>query len=298
MIQIAIGLYGLDNWFSGDFAGVVDVVRMADENGIDQVTVTDHVIMGEHLENYPYGRFPMGLEHPWYEPLVVLGAFASATKRIRLSTGVLITPLRPAILLAKQLATLDVISQGRVTVGIGLGWQKEEYDGAGIPWEDRYTRMDEQVKVCKLLWSQAPVTFHGKTVDLDRLHSRPYPVQKGGIPIWYGLKPTDRNIDRIAELGDGWVPMEQRADKLREPIAKLHAAFAKRGRDPKSLAVRVVPEGMFSVDGKSNLDAVLARVPEFERAGVTMLELFPYMFCRGPEDLAAFYSKVAAFRKG
>ncbi|HLS80033.1 MAG TPA: LLM class flavin-dependent oxidoreductase, partial [Steroidobacter sp.] len=164
MVQVAIGIYGLQQWYGGDFAPVVDLARIADEAGVDQVSITDHVVMGENVDKYPYGRFPSPLDFPWFEPLTVLAAIAGATRRIRLSTGVLIAPLRPAVLLAKQLATLDVMSRGRVSIGLGLGWQKEEYDAAGVPWEGRYTRLEEQIRVCKLLWSEAPASFKGSTV--------------------------------------------------------------------------------------------------------------------------------------
>ena len=115
MTQVAIGLYGLQSWFGGDFAPVTEIVRIAEGAGLDLVSITDHVVMGENVQNYPYGRFPAPLDFPWFEPLTVLAVLAGVTKRIRLSTGVVIAPLRPAVLLAKQLATLDVMSRGRVS---------------------------------------------------------------------------------------------------------------------------------------------------------------------------------------
>jgi probable F420-dependent oxidoreductase len=297
MIDIAIGLYQLQQWFEGDLASVVEVVRLADGKGVDQVSITDHVVMGENLQNYPYGKFRHALDYPWYEPLSVLSAIAAATQRIRLSTGVLIGPLRPAVLLAKQVATLDVLSRGRVTLGLGVGWQKEEYDASGIPWEGRYARLDEQVRVCKLLWREAPASFHGKTVSFERIHAYPRPVQPGGVPIWFGLAPSERNFARIAELGDGWMPMEQRPVKLADDIARLRAAFSERGRDPKSLKVRVVPRAVFRSDRTPDLEATLAAVPELIAAGVTMIELIPPTFCRGPDELGAFLDRIVALKK-
>jgi alkanesulfonate monooxygenase SsuD/methylene tetrahydromethanopterin reductase-like flavin-dependent oxidoreductase (luciferase family) len=113
------------------------------------------------------------------------------------------------VLLAKQLATLDVMSRGRLSIGLGVGWQKEEYEAAGVPWEGRYTRFMEQLRVCRLLWSEAPATFHGRTVDFQKIHAFPRPVQHGGVPIWLGVSPSDLNIARMAEHADGWIPMEQ-----------------------------------------------------------------------------------------
>ena len=149
MVQTAIGLYGLQKWYDGDFAPVVDVARVAEKAGIDQVSLTDHVVMGENIDKYPYGKFPSPLDFPWFEPITVLAAIAGATRDIRLSTGVLIAPLRPAALLAKQLATLDVMSRGRVSIGVGVGSQKEEYDACGVLWEGRHARLEEQVRACK-----------------------------------------------------------------------------------------------------------------------------------------------------
>lgn len=297
MVQTAIGLYGLQQWFGGEFAPVVDVARTAEEAGIDQVSLTDHVVMGENLDKYPYGPFPSSLDFPWFEPITVLAAVAGATRRIRLSAGVLIAPLRPAVLLAKQLATLDVMSRGRVTIGLGLGWQREEYDACGVPWEGRYTRLEEQVRVCRLLWREAPASFKGSTVSFERIHAWPRPVQQGGVPIWFGLAPSDRNIERIAELGDGWIPMEQRPEHLEAPISRLRAAFAAHGRDPQSLAVRVVLRPVFRSDGTPDLEATLAAVPALARVGVTMIEVLPLLFCRGPGELDAFCRRVVAAKE-
>src|SRR5262245_6410502 len=135
----------MQKFFNGDIRKLIDSVELADAIGVDQVSLTDHVVMGENLDRYPYGTFASPLDFPWYEPLSMLSAIASRTQRIRLSTGVLISPLRPAVLLAKQLATLDVLSEGRVDIGIGTGWQEEEYIASGVPFDKRYTRMVEQV---------------------------------------------------------------------------------------------------------------------------------------------------------
>ena len=297
MTQVAIGLYGLQGWFGGDFAPVTEVVQVADQAGIDLVSITDHVVMGENTHEYPYGPFPAPLDFPWFEPLTVLAVLAGVTRRIRLSTSVVIAPLRPAVLLAKQLATLDVMSRGRVSVGLGVGWQKEEYLASGIPWEGRYTRFVEQLKVCRLLWSQAPAEFHGTTVDFEKIHAFPRPIQKDGIPIWLGLSPSDRNIERMAEYGDGWIPMEQNPAKLAPLIARIRAAVAARGRDPAAFQVRVVPRFVFGAGGAPDLEATLAGVPALISAGANTVELFPSAFCRGPDDFPAFCARLLQLKE-
>jgi alkanesulfonate monooxygenase SsuD/methylene tetrahydromethanopterin reductase-like flavin-dependent oxidoreductase (luciferase family) len=124
--RTAVGIFGLEGCLGGDFSKILGVMQRADALGIDQMVITDHVVMGERTDRYPYGRFPVPPAHPWYEPVVTLAAIAGATSRIRLSTGVLIAPLRPAVLLAKQAATLDVISGGRLDLGVGTRGHREE----------------------------------------------------------------------------------------------------------------------------------------------------------------------------
>jgi probable F420-dependent oxidoreductase len=296
MLQVSIGLYGVQQWFGGDFAPVPELARRAEEAGVDLVSITDHVVMGEHVENYPYGPFPAPLDYPWFEPITVLAAIASATQRIRLTTGIVIAPLRPAVLLAKQLATLDVMSRGRVQIGLGIGWQKEEYDASGVPWEGRYARFDEQIRVCKLLWSEAPASFKGETVTLERIHQWPRPVQRA-MPIWLGIAPTPRNIERIAEYGDGWIPMEQRAEQLAVHIAAMHKAFVARGRKTSELGVRAVPKMVFGADGVASFDAAVEQIPALLEAGVTTIELFPAMYCRGPGEFDGFCERLAGLKK-
>ena len=296
MVAVALGTWGLQKWFGGDFAPAIDLIRRADEKNVDQVSITDHVVMGEHVENYPYGPFYNPLDFPWYEPISVLSAAAAVTRRIRLSTAILISPLRPAVLLAKQLATLDVLSRGRVTIGVGLGWQKEEYEASGVPWEGRYQRMEEQVKVCKLLWGEAPASFSGETVQFDRIHAYPRPVQPRGIPVLFGLAPTDKNFQRIAELGDGWLPMERDIGKLAAQIERLRQVFKANGRDPAGIAVRAVAPYVFREDGLADMDRTLKAVPALIAAGVTVVEFHPAWFGKGEGEFDMILEGMMSIR--
>lgn len=291
-IRIGFGLIGMQAWWGGDFRPVLDVVRMAEQLGMDQVSITDHVVMGENLDAYPFGKFPVPLDYPWYEPLVVLGAIAAVTQRIKLSTGILIAPLRPAVLLAKQLATLDVMSRGRVEIGLGVGWQKEEYEASGIPFEGRFGRLEEQIRVCQLLWRQSPADFSGKTVSFDKIHAWPRPVQPDGIPVWMGLQATERNCERIAELGHGWVPIHKDVAPIADGVRALRAAFSARGRDPSTLEVCVGPRMKFDATRKPDLEAALADAHEYVAAGATVLQFFPSAYCSEPQQLEAFFTRL------
>jgi len=310
-LKISFALFGLQDWFGGDFLPVIDLVKRADAKGIDQVNVTDHVILSENLDSYPFGKFAADSPtYPFYEPISVLATLAGVTKNIRLSSGIVISPLRPAVLLAKQLATLDVLSNGRVEIGIGVGWQKEEYDASGIPWEKRFTRMEEQARICKLLWKGGPSTFHGETVDFDRIYCHPLPVQQN-IPIWFGVAPTERNFKRIAETGDGWLPVEQNPAKLKGHIKQLKNMFEQQGRDPASLTIRSMAMPHYGSRSDSmddfkqslkkpepvSLTDTLIEVPALLDAGVNIIELFPTMFCKSAAEFDGFLHQVMEFKK-
>ena len=296
MIQVSMNLYGLQNWFDGDLDGVIELVQLAERKGVDQIGLGDHVALGEDLSNYPFGTFSAPLDWPWYEPLTLLAGIATATRRVRLSTGVLISPLRPAVLLAKQLATLDVLSHGRVDIGVGTGWHRAEYEACGVPFEGRLALMDEQVRACQALWREAPASFQGERIRFERLHQLPQPVQPGGVPVWFGVPPTAANFTRIAELGRGWLPLGIGLEQFADSVTKLREAFAARGRDPAELGVRHLLLPTFRADGSTDLNAALPQARAWIDAGATMIELFPHMFCQRREDFEAFLEALVSLK--
>jgi probable F420-dependent oxidoreductase len=297
MVAVGIGLLNVQNFFDGDQKAVARAAADAEEAGVDFVSITDHIVMSEKLGDYPYGSFPLPLTAPWYEPVVTLAAISALTEKIALHTAILVSPLRPAVLLAKQVATLDDLSGGRVRIGFGVGWQRAEYDSTGVPWEERFSRMDEQVRICRLLWSEAPASFQGKHTQFERLHQQPFPRQGARLPIWFGLAPSDRHLRRIAELGDGWIPMDQNLDTLAPNIAKLKAAVAKAGRPAGAVGIRIVPRMRKGADGALDLDATLAQIPDYVKAGATEVELHPAAFCRIAADLKPFFRTLAQAKR-
>lgn len=294
-VAFSIGLLGVQDWFGGRLEGVFDVARRADALGLDELSLSDHVVMGEDVSQYPYGTYGLPIEYPFYEPVTMLAALAAITGRIQL-TAILISPLRSAVFLAKQLATLDTIAGGRVNIGFGVGWQKAEYDFSGVPWEGRFGRMDEQVEACRELWTKAPATYYGKTVSFDRAYSLPFPDQPDGIPLWFGLPPTERNLDRIARHGGGWYPMLPTPESLGRDLPLLRAAYERHGRDPTRIKVRCVLLPVTDADGRADLAASLAQVPAFVDAGVTTLEVHPVMYCSGPEEVDALFTALVEWR--
>lgn len=295
-IKLATGLFGLDGFFGGDLDELLAIAQYAEDLGLDQIVITDHVVMGENTHNYPYGDFPAPLDFPWYEPMVLLSALSAATETIRLATGILIGPLRSAALLAKQIATLDVLSKGRTDIGLGTGWQREEYDASGIPWEQRGRYLREQVAAMRVLWSEAPASFNGELVKFSATHSRPFPTQGRDTPLWFGLAPTPYNCRLIAAEGTGWLPMAVEPEDLREGIAKVHEAMDAIGRDPAELAVRTMMKPGFDNNGP-NLDMALENAAAQIEAGVTVLTIEPGMYCQGPDDIAAVLQRFATLKQ-
>jgi probable F420-dependent oxidoreductase len=281
-LRIAIQTVRLQEWFGNDILGVVDLIRRLDELGVHQVEAPDHIVMGHDISGYPYGKPRTSPPYPWFEPIALLSAIAAVTRRIRLSTAILISPLRPAPLLAKQLATLDHLSRGRVDIGVGTGWQRLEYDASSIGWDRRFSRMADQIRACKALWTQAPASHHGEFYSFDGAYCLPFPLQPQGLPIWFGLPPSGKNLDRMAELGDGWVATERRPDVLAADIQRIRDAMAARGRDPDRLQVRVVlaPER----SDPRPLDA-LKRIADYAAVGVTTLSLNTHDYCARAEEI-------------
>ena len=153
--RIAISLTSIEHLTGGDISSVLDFARKADAAGVDQLTVSEHVAMGRDVSGYPYGAYPSTADADWYEPVAMLSAMAAVTQQARLSSSILIAPLRPAVLLAKQLATVDHLSNGRLEIGIGTGWQKAEYDGCGVPFEGRTALLEEQVRANMQVFNDA-----------------------------------------------------------------------------------------------------------------------------------------------
>lgn len=294
--KVLIGMLGIENMFNGQASGLIKVACIADKAGIDSVVLTDHVIMGENTDKYPYGDFPLPSGTDWHEPMTVLSAIAGATENIRLSTGILISPLRNAALLAKISATLDSVSNGRLDLGVGTGWQREEYDACGLSFKNRIGQLEDQLRAMQLLWREAPASFHSDTVNFDRIYCNPFPVQKGGIPLWMGMAPGPRALSLLAECCVGWVPMPMSLEELKPKIDLVREAFVKAGRDPDTLRVRAQPQVVFGKGGRADLDRTLDNLDDSLNVGITDVQFLTGMFVDSRDQLPEYFSKIVARR--
>lgn len=275
---------------------LLDVARAADDAGIDRLVISDHVVLGPRTADYPWGTFPTGPEADWLEPLTLMAALAAVTTRVRFLTGVLVAPLRPAALLAKTVATLDVLSGGRVDLGVGTGWQPEEFTALGVPFADRGALLTAAVEQCRALWTGRPVPVTGAEGETTEVWCAPVPVQDP-LPVWFSGTLTTRNVDRIVRLGDGWIPiMGTDVDGLRAGTERLADAARAAGRDPAHIAVRASLPTVRGADGRADLAATIDAAPALVAAGATDLHVsLRALDPEGTRTAATFATLAARF---
>ncbi len=305
---------------SGPLIGPDDVVRIAQEAemlGFDYVTVSDHVMIPTSIASrYPYsdsGEFPSGAAAARLEQLTAATFIAAATSKLRIVTSVMVVPHRPAVLTAKILATLDFLSKGRITLGIGAGWCEEEFIAIGAPpFAERGAVTDEFMMVCKELWTADEPKFDGKYVQFKDVLFPPKPVQQP-IPIWVGGE-SGPAMRRTAKYGDAWYPIGTNPqfpmdtlNRFKAGAAKLAAMTEKAGRDPKAvgLAYRVSsnpeaqPKG--TVDGQRKLftggaEDWIGDIKSLQDVGVTSFDfgLFGPTLSATIDNMRKFRDTVAA----
>jgi probable F420-dependent oxidoreductase len=223
------------------------LAQHADTLGIDSVWVSDHIIVPRRIDSfYPYdpaGRFPTAAEESYLEPLTALTFLAGCTNRVQLGTSVLILPYRPAVLTAKIVSTLDVLSNGRIILGVGVGWMEEEFLALGLDtYHQRGAVSDEYMRALRELWTRDNPHFEGRYVRFTDLGFVPKPVRQPHPPIWVGGH-TAPAIRRAARLGDGWHPIGLRPpasltpDEMRLAVAQLREEASKAGRNPQDITI-------------------------------------------------------------
>src|SRR5271155_3916424 len=246
--------YGFGAPVSGPLSGAKDLARITAEGeaiGYDYCTLSDHVVIPRELEaKYPYsdtGEFPGRAGGDRHEQLTAVTFVAAKTSKLKLVTSVMVVPHRPAVLTAKILATIDVLSEGRLTLGVGAGWCREEFQAIGTdPFDERGAVTDEYLLACRELWTNEDPHLDGKYVKFSNVFFQPRPVQKR-VPIWIGGE-SGPALSRTAKLSDGWNPIGTTPafrldplERLKGGIERLHRHCRDAGRDPKEvvLAYRV-----------------------------------------------------------
>ena len=214
-------------------AGVVRLAQGIEEIGYDQIDMFDHVIMGFPTETREAPIYPPKM--PIMEALMTLSFVASATSRIGLGTEVLVLPQRQPVLVAKQVATLDTLSGGRVRLGVGVGWQESEYDALEEPFGNRGKRMDEAIELMRAYWGDERIDYAGAHYSSTAMAMEPKPPQGRDLPVWVG-GTVERALRRVGELGDGWlanaIADAAIAQKCRDKISRYAEAA---GRDPDAI---------------------------------------------------------------
>lgn len=257
-----------------DHASAMEVCRTAEAVGFESLWGGEHVILPSRIDSkYPYtadGKIPAQPDTPIPDPLIWLAFAAAAAPTLRLGTCILIVPQRNPLVLAKELATLDQLSGGRVELGLGVGWLKEEFDALGVPWERRGARNDEYIAAMRALWAGPHAEFHGEFVDFEPVTCSPRPVQ-ASIPILVG-GDTEAAINRAVRLADGYFPGEGNIERLASLITRVRRAAEDAGRDPDSIEINAMFGAQMAdpVGGAEQLAAIgvtRAMVPAFFFAG-------------------------------
>ncbi len=293
----------------GGWQATFDVAVAADRAGADRVALTgEHVSFGENLGAYSDpavgGRKgssqKTGPDGHYLEPIVTMSMIAALTKRVRFLPNIMLAALRRPVVLAKMTSTLDALSGGRLDLGVGVGWQREEYESAGLDFAQRGRLLDLSLEVCEVLWRDKRASYSSPELTFQDIHMMPKPAQPGGVPIWVAGNVLPPAMRRLARFGAGWIPWGEASeggDALVAEIPKMREAVAKLGRDP--VGIQVCGHLPVSADAAG----VPAIGPTMERA-VKMAEAGVTDFRSGlpiPRDVAAaedYLSPwIAAFRE-
>jgi probable F420-dependent oxidoreductase len=246
---------------------LVGLAALAEELGFDGISCPDHVIYPLRYDSpYPYtasGEAPWNEEMSWPDPLLTIATMAVHTTALRFVTGVFVLPLRHPLLVAKSLSTLDALTAGRVELGIGVGWLREEFEALDQDFGSRGRRTDEAIEVMRKAWSGKPVEHHGEFFDFEPMVMRPAPARP--IPIYVG-GASPRALDRAARLGDGFIPPVTTQAETRRLLEAVEAGRARHGRESEP----------FEVVGSAVECRSAAELEELGRIGITTVRVDPF----------------------
>jgi probable F420-dependent oxidoreductase len=294
--KLAVFLSHVDHLIDGDNARLVEMGVIAEAAGADQIVLSEHVALAQVIEGKgEASKFPFQADENYPEPLITLAAMAGATSRIRLATGILIAPLRPAILLAKMAATLDHVSRGRLDLGFGSGWHEPELRAAGVDPERALAVMEDNLLACRALWAGGPASFSSPSISFERLVCRPTPLRGADLPVWLAGPPTAKGAARIARLGQGWLPFGNlTADDIARGVGHLRAAEAEQGLAEGSLTVRAALPTLAGPTPEAMLDAAFAAAPAYLAAGASILQLPVWRYAKRFDEVAGVIAGARA----
>lgn len=255
---------------------IVEYTRRAEARGYGHLLAYDHVL-GANADREGGWDGPYDHRDQFHEPLSLFNYLAGQTDDIEFVTGVLILPQRQTALVAKQTAQVDLFSDGRLRLGVGVGWNPLEYVALDESFDRRGARIEEQVDVLRALWTENPTTFDGEFHELPDVGINPLPVQQP-IPLWMG-GDADAVLRRIARTADGWIPRMQPDAGTRESLEQLHEYAREAGRDPEEIGVH----GRIPLD-TDDTDELVDRIEAWERLGADYLSIDTMRRGRGPDD--------------
>ncbi|MBF6571178.1 MAG: LLM class F420-dependent oxidoreductase [Candidatus Binataceae bacterium] len=239
---------------------MVAMAQRAEQLGFESLWIPDHIVLPtEYRSTYPYaasGRMPAPPETPFHDPMLALAYIAGVTRTIRLATGVLVLPMRNPFAVAKAVATLDVVSNGRAILGVGIGWLREEFTAIGMDFDNRARRTREAIALMKQLWTSETPSFHGQTVSAENLRFAPKPLQKPHPPIVLG-GDSEPSLKRAAQVGDGWYGIMPNIEAAADTIARLRKHETAVGRaTPLEITVNPRLAGPLDIGQIRRLEAI------------------------------------------
>ena len=260
-----------------DPVAVRDFAQAAEEMGYEHLLVFDHILGADASQRDHWDR-PYQHTDMFHEPFVLFGYLAGVTETIQMTTGILILPQRQTALVAKQAAAVDVLTGGRLRLGIGIGWNDVEYEALGEDFANRGRRSSEQIELLRMFWTQDVVNYEGKYHKISHAGINPLPVQRP-IPLWFG-GGAPQVVRRLARLGDGWFPQFQPDSEGQEKIGQMRELVKSSGRDPDSVGI----EGRINY-GSGNADEWNKLAAAWDESGATHLSVNTMKYVlKGPDE--------------
>jgi probable F420-dependent oxidoreductase len=238
-----IGYFGVGIGPTVEPNWVRTVATTAERLGFSTIWAPEHVVLlDEYASKYPYstGKFPAPTDTPIADPFTTLAYAAAYTSKIRLATGICLVPEHNPLVLAKTVATVDRLSDGRFVLGVGVGWLAEEFQALGISFDRRGQRTREYIDVMRKLWTERNSSHHGEFVNFTNVLSYPKPVSDKGVPVWFGGE-SNPALRRVAEYGDGWIGFNLLPDQAAEKVKRIEALLKANGRKRSDVCLAVSP---------------------------------------------------------